>query len=65
VATVFIFDEETPIAFLEEIRPDIHVNGSEYGESCIEASTVKKHGGRLHIVDLLGGHSSTRLIHGR
>ena len=59
---VFVFDEPTPLAFLEEIRPQVHVNGAEYGETCIEAETVKKHGGRLHIVDLLDGHSTTRLL---
>jgi D-glycero-D-manno-heptose 1,7-bisphosphate phosphatase len=61
---VFVFDEETPIPFLEQIRPDVHVNGSEYGENCIEAATVKKFGGRLHIVNLLAGYSSTRIIKG-
>lgn len=59
---VFVFDEPTPLAFLEDIRPQVHVNGSEYGEDCIEAETVKKHGGRLHIVDLLDGYSTTRLL---
>ena len=34
---VHIFDEADPIAFLSEVRPDVHVNGSEYGEDCIEA----------------------------
>lgn len=37
---VHIFDEPDPIAFLEELRPDVHVNGSRYGESCIESQTV-------------------------
>ena len=47
---VHVFDESDPIAFLEEIRPDVHVNGSEYGENCIESDTVREGGGRLHIV---------------
>ena len=33
---VHIFDEPDPIAFLSEINPDVHVNGAEYGENCIE-----------------------------
>lgn len=56
------FDELTPIPILERICPDVHVNGSEYGENCIEAPVVKKHGGRIHIVQLVPGYSSTNLI---
>ena len=39
---VHVFDETDPIAFLEQIKPDVHVNGSEYGEDCIESDTVKQ-----------------------
>jgi len=56
------FDELDPIAKLDIIRPDVHVNGAEYGEDCIEAEVVKKHGGRIHIVSLVNGFSSTNLI---
>jgi len=59
---VHIFSESTPIPFLEEVRPDVHVNGSEYGSDCIEATTVKKHGGRLHIVDRLPGLATSTLL---
>ena len=59
---VHIFDEPTPIAFLEQIRPDVHVNGSEYGSDCIEAPTVQAHGGRIHIVERLAGLSTSGLV---
>jgi rfaE bifunctional protein nucleotidyltransferase chain/domain len=59
---VFIFDEDTPIKFIEEIRPDVHVNGSEYGDECIEAETVIKYGGIIHVVRLLEGYSTTNMI---
>jgi D-beta-D-heptose 7-phosphate kinase/D-beta-D-heptose 1-phosphate adenosyltransferase len=59
---VHIFDEADPIAFLEAVRPDVHVNGAEYGENCIEASTVKEHGGRLHLVDRIRGLSTSALL---
>ncbi len=42
---VHIFDEPDPIAFLKELKPDVHVNGSEYGEDCIESETVRRGGG--------------------
>lgn len=56
------FDETDPCSVLNTLRPNVHVNGAEYGEDCIEAQTVKKHGGRLHIVPLVSGFSSTNLI---
>ena len=62
VDLVSYFAELDPIATLEKVRPHVHVNGSEYGENCIEAEVVKKYGGRIHVVDLLPGYSSTNLI---
>ena len=61
---VTLFNEKTPIELLEIIKPDVHVNGSEYSENCIEAPTVKKHGGKIHIVGLLPGYSSTKILEG-
>jgi D-beta-D-heptose 7-phosphate kinase/D-beta-D-heptose 1-phosphate adenosyltransferase len=59
---VHIFDEDVPMPFLEEVRPDVHVNGSEYGGDCIEAPTVKKYGGRIHIVEKVPGLSTSALV---
>ena len=59
---VTIFNEKTPIQLLERIKPNIHVNGEEYGENCIEAETVKKHGGKIHLVKLKKGFSTTDII---
>lgn len=56
------FDETDPIALLEKIKPDVHVNGAEYGAKCIEADTVKKHGGRVEIVQLVPGLSTSEII---
>jgi rfaE bifunctional protein nucleotidyltransferase chain/domain len=59
---VTYFDETDPIALLEKIKPDVHNNGSEYGENCIEAEVVKKYGGKIHIIQLIPGLSTTKLI---
>ena len=59
---VFVFDEETPLAFLEEIKPDVHTNGSDYGEDCIEKPIVEKYGGKIHIVELIPHVSTTKLV---
>ncbi|MEM8727622.1 MAG: adenylyltransferase/cytidyltransferase family protein [Chlamydiota bacterium] len=56
------FDEIDPVALLEKIKPDVHNNGSDYGENCIEAEVVKKYGGKIHIIELIPGFSSSKLI---
>ena len=56
------FDETDPRTLLALIKPDVHVNGAEYGENCLEADTVRAHGGRMHIVQLVPGLSTSRLI---
>ena len=56
------FEETTPCDLLERVRPDIHVNGAEYGCDCIESSVVKKYGGKIHIVDLVPGLSTSDII---
>ena len=59
---VHIFDEPDPRAFLAEIRPDVHVNGAEYGEDCIESETVTRGGGTVHTVERIPGLSTSGLI---
>lgn len=56
------FDEANPCALLKKIRPDVHVNGAEYGENCVEASTVAALGARLHLVDRIPTLSTSSLI---
>ncbi len=56
------FEEATPCAILETIRPDVHVNGVEYGADCVEAPTVKACGARLHLVDRIPTLSTSELI---
>ena len=59
---VHVFDEPDPIAFLSEIKPDVHVNGSEYGENCIESESVRRAGGEIYIVEKIPGLSTSRLL---
>ena len=56
------FEEINPIKILSLIKPDIHVNGSEYGFNCIEKDVVEKHGGKIHIVDLVPGLSTSQIV---
>jgi D-beta-D-heptose 7-phosphate kinase/D-beta-D-heptose 1-phosphate adenosyltransferase len=59
---VHIFNESDPIAFLSEVRPDVHVNGAEYGQDCVESGVVKDGGGRLHLVGRVAGLSTTDVV---
>ncbi|MEO6097532.1 MAG: bifunctional heptose 7-phosphate kinase/heptose 1-phosphate adenyltransferase [Fibrobacteria bacterium] len=59
---VHIFDETEPMPFLAEIKPHVHVNGSEYGADCIEAPLVKADGGRIHIIEKIPGLSTSEIL---
>ncbi len=56
------FDEVDPREMLKKIKPHVHVNGAEYGEDCIEMETVRSCGGRIHIVELVPGLSTSQII---
>lgn len=56
------FEETDPRRILAVIKPDVHVNGAEYGENCIEADVVRSAGGRIHIVPLVPGLSTSQII---
>lgn len=56
------FEETDPRAILNMIKPDVHVNGAEYGVDCIEAQIVQSNGGRIHVVNLLPGLSTSQIL---
>ncbi len=59
---VTTINEEDCLNFVDDLKPDVHVNGSDYGEDCIEAQKVKKFGGKLHIVKIVEGYSTSELL---
>ena len=62
VTYVTWFNETDPKAILSVIKPDVHTNGAEYGADCIEAETVKSNGGKINIVTLIPGLSTSQII---
>ncbi|MGE0271061.1 MAG: D-glycero-beta-D-manno-heptose-7-phosphate kinase [Alphaproteobacteria bacterium] len=63
VDLVTIFGEDTPLALIEQIRPDVLVKGSDYTiETVVGADVVQRHGGRVILAELLPGHSTTGTI---
>lgn len=60
---IVLFEEDTPIKLIEAIRPDVIVKGGDYRpDEVVGADVVKAHGGRVEIVPLLEGRSTTRII---
>src|SRR5579872_1520133 len=60
---VCLFDELRPDALIEIVRPAAHVKGGDYrAEDLPEAPVVHKHGGRIEIVPLVEGRSTTNII---
>jgi len=66
VDAVTIFSEATPIEILRELQPDIHCKGGDYagaGEDALpETETVRAYGGRVEILDLTPGSSTSSLL---
>jgi D-beta-D-heptose 7-phosphate kinase/D-beta-D-heptose 1-phosphate adenosyltransferase len=63
VDDVVLFDEDTPLALIEALSPDVLVKGSDYDPSeVVGAEHVREQGGNLYLVDLLPDHSTTALI---
>lgn len=56
------FDETDPRQILAKIKPDVHVNGIEYGPDCIEAETVRAGGGRIHLVNRIPGLATSTIL---
>ncbi|MFC1454915.1 D-glycero-beta-D-manno-heptose 1-phosphate adenylyltransferase [Candidatus Undinarchaeota archaeon] len=60
---IVIFSEDTPEKLISALKPDVHVKGGDYNETDLpEAEVVKSYGGKIIIVPLVEGYSTTSLI---
>jgi rfaE bifunctional protein nucleotidyltransferase chain/domain len=60
---VCIFNEDTPLKWLEMIRPDVHVKGGDYKvEDLPEKKLLDSWGGKIHLAPHYPGHSTTEFI---
>ncbi|TIM69727.1 MAG: D-glycero-beta-D-manno-heptose 1-phosphate adenylyltransferase, partial [Mesorhizobium sp.] len=63
VDAVVVFEDDTPLALIEALRPDILVKGADYTiDQVVGAEIVQKAGGRVMLVDLVAGKSTTGTI---
>jgi len=63
VDCVVLFDEDTPLALIQRLRPDVLVKGADYArDAIVGANEVEGWGGRVVRVPLVKDTSTTRLL---
>lgn len=65
VDLVVVFDEDTPEALIGDLLPDVLFKGADYeGRAIAGAAAVEAAGGRVELLPLLPGHSTSATIKG-
>ncbi len=60
---VVIFDEDTPANLIRDLRPDVLIKGGEYKpEAVVGADMLEEWGGKLLLVDMIPGFSTTATV---
>jgi D-beta-D-heptose 7-phosphate kinase/D-beta-D-heptose 1-phosphate adenosyltransferase len=63
VDAVILFDEDTPLALIQAIRPDLLVKGGDYeGREVVGAVEVKGWGGEVKLIPLVEGKSTSAIV---
>jgi D-beta-D-heptose 7-phosphate kinase / D-beta-D-heptose 1-phosphate adenosyltransferase len=60
---VVVFDDDSPAAMLERLRPDVWAKGADYAERDLpEAAAISRWGGEVVLLPFVDGRSTTRII---
>lgn len=63
VSLVTWFDEDTPLALITELQPDVLVKGGDYDmRTLAETAVVEGYGGRALAIPFVEGYSTTALV---
>ena len=63
VDAVILFDDDTPLALIDAIRPEVIVKGDDYTEDQVVGGTeVKSWGGSVKLIPLVQGRSTSNII---
>ncbi|TWI85357.1 D-beta-D-heptose 7-phosphate kinase/D-beta-D-heptose 1-phosphate adenosyltransferase [Lacibacter cauensis] len=64
VDAVVLFDEDTPFNLITTVMPDVLVKGGDYTvDTIVGAKEVMANGGKIEIIPLVEGLSTTSLLH--
>jgi len=60
---VVLFDEETPLNLIKNIKPDVLVKGSDYKiENIVGYNILMQYGGEIKTIDFIEGYSTTKIV---
>jgi len=60
---VVLFDEDTPLDMITALRPDLLFKGADYTvDQVVGGDFVSTYGGKVSLIDLEQGHSTTGII---
>jgi D-beta-D-heptose 7-phosphate kinase/D-beta-D-heptose 1-phosphate adenosyltransferase len=63
VDRVVVYDEDTPLAVISALRPDVLVKGADWElDAIVGREEVEEAGGRVVRVELLPGRSTTEMV---
>lgn len=63
VSLVTWFDEDTPLALISAMKPDVLVKGGDYDMRKLpETQVVERYGGKVLVIPFVGGYSTTALV---
>jgi D-beta-D-heptose 7-phosphate kinase/D-beta-D-heptose 1-phosphate adenosyltransferase len=63
VDVVVLFDDDTPARLIAHLEPDVLVKGGDYApDAIVGADVVRARGGRVVVVALTPGHSTTGTV---
>lgn len=63
VDAVILFDEDTPINLINQIKPNIIAKGSDYtADQVVGGKEVESWGGEIALIDLVEGRSTSNII---
>jgi D-beta-D-heptose 7-phosphate kinase / D-beta-D-heptose 1-phosphate adenosyltransferase len=63
VDAVISFADDTPLDLIRRLKPDVLMKGADYTvETVVGAEDVIASGGRVALIDLVEGHSTTKVI---
>ena len=63
VDLVVLFGEDTPLAMIEALKPDVLIKGADYRvDQVVGADVVQSYGGKVVLADLEAGQSTTGTI---